>query len=131
MAIPAVGAAQGQYINPTGQERPGAAPAREAEEGKGGSGVAVEAVPESDEEGGVGERGRATTGSRGPRWPAGFHRQYPRLRPGGGKRMDRYELEAVPESDEEGGVSVNVGSRDNPDAEVRGGRPGSIVNILA
>ena len=80
MAIPAVGAAQGHYINPTGQERPGAAPAREAEEGKGGSGVAVEAVPESDEE---------------------------------------------------GGVSVNVGSRDNPDAEVRGGRPGSIVNILA
>ena len=78
--ISATGAAQSLFVNPTGQERPVSLAAQETEEGSDGSGVAVEAAPRSDEE---------------------------------------------------GGVSVNVGSRDNADAEVRGGRPGSIVDILA
>ena len=80
MAIPAIGALQSQLINPTGQERPGISAVLKAEEGRDGTGVAVEAVPESEEE---------------------------------------------------GGVSVDVGSRDDADAEVRGGRPGSIVDIFA
>ena len=79
MAIPAVGTAQGVYVNQTGQERPGISAAQEAEEGRGG-GVAVEAVAEIDEE---------------------------------------------------GGVSVDLGSRGRADAEARGGRPGSTVDIFA
>ena len=78
--ISATGAAQSLFVNPTGQERPVSLAAQETEEGSDGSGVAVEAVPESEEE---------------------------------------------------GGVSVDARSPDDADAEAGGGRPGSIVDISA
>ena len=53
MAIPAIGAAQSLFVNPTGAERPGALAAQQAEEGSGGSSVAVEAVPRSEDESGA------------------------------------------------------------------------------
>ncbi len=51
MAIPALGAAQGLFVNPTGVERPGVLAAQEAQEASGSAGVAVEAVPRSEERG--------------------------------------------------------------------------------
>ena len=51
MAIPALGAAQSLFVNPTGVERPGVLAAQEAQEASGNASVAVEAVPRSEERG--------------------------------------------------------------------------------
>ena len=63
MAIPAIGVAQSLLVTPTGQERSVVQAAQEAQEGSTNARVAVEAVPESEEEGGTstdfGSRGDA------------------------------------------------------------------------
>ena len=52
MAIPALGAAQSLFVNPTGVERPGVLAAQEAQEASGNNAsVAVEAIPRSEERG--------------------------------------------------------------------------------
>ena len=40
-------------------------------------------------------------------------------------------VDAVPRSEEEGGVSVDLGSRDDAEGEPRAGPPGSLVDISA
>lgn len=80
MAIPAIGAAPSLFVNPTGQERPAALAAQEAQEDSPAGSVAVEAVPENEEE---------------------------------------------------GDASADLGSRQDADGERRGGPPGSLVDIFA
>ena len=80
MAIPAIGAAQNLFVNPSGQERPAVLAAQEAQEDSPAGSAAVDAVPESEEE---------------------------------------------------GGASADLGSRQDAEGERRGGPPGSLVDISA